>query len=90
MRTYHRQVIRSGLAAPQPSPHFIERIVEMAIAGLAGRGLGEEQLMGPVVHRLERMLNPAQRISRVFQADGMAGLLRRAAIRPVATKLGAS
>jgi gamma-glutamylcysteine synthetase len=90
MRTYHRQAIRSGLAAPQPAPNFLPTIVEMAAEGLRGRGLGEELLLAPIYHRLERNLNPAQRASRVFQSDGISGLLRRTAIRPAATKHAAS
>jgi gamma-glutamylcysteine synthetase len=86
MRTYHRQVIRTGLAAPQPAPNLIVQIVEMAAEGLRRRGLGEEVLLAPIYHRIERMLNPAQRLSRVFQADGIGGLLRRNAIRPSATR----
>jgi gamma-glutamylcysteine synthetase len=90
MRTYHRQVIRTGLGAPQPAPDFLPQLVEMAAEGLRRRGQGEEQLLAPLYHRLERNLNPAQRMRRIFQSDGMAGLLRRAAIRPAATIHAAS
>jgi gamma-glutamylcysteine synthetase len=86
MRTYHRQVIRSGLGAPQPAPRFLSQIVEMAEEGLRRRGLGEERFLSPIYRRLERKLNPAQRARAIFQADGVAGLLRRAAIRPIATR----
>lgn len=90
MRTYHRQVIRTGLAAPQPAPGLLPQIVTMAAEGLRRRGRGEERLLAPIFQRLERRMNPAHQIRYLFQADGIAGLLRRAAIRPVATKLGAS
>jgi gamma-glutamylcysteine synthetase len=90
MRTYHRQVIRTGLAAPQPAPNFLSQIVMLAAEGLRRRGVGEERLLAPIYRRLERKLNPAQRIRYLFHSDGIDGLLRRAAIRPVATKLGAS
>ena len=90
MRTYHRQAIRSGLAAPQPAPDFLLQIVQMAAEGLARRGQGEERLLEPIYKRLERSFNPAQRIRYIFQADGVAGLLRHAAIRPSSTTLGAS
>lgn len=86
MQTYHRQTIRSGLSAPQPAPNFLKQIVEMANAGLQRRGLGEERLLLPLYQRLERRLNPAQRSRYYFQSDGIAGLLRRTAIRPAATK----
>ena len=90
MRTYHRQAIRTGLAAPQPAPDFLLRIAEMAAEGLRRRGLGEERYLSPIFHRLERRLNPAQRMRYVFQTDGIAGLLRHAAIRPVLTRHAAS
>lgn len=90
MRTYHRQAIRTGLAAPQPAPDFLARIAEMAAEGLRRRGLGEERYLSPIFHRLERRLNPAQRMRYVFQSDGVAGLLRHAAIRPVLTRHAAS
>jgi gamma-glutamylcysteine synthetase len=86
MRTYHRQVIRTGLAAPQPATGFLAQIVTMADEGLRRRGLGEERFLAPIYQRLERRLNPAQRTHYVFQADGVMGLLRRAAIRPAATR----
>lgn len=90
MRTYHRQVIRTGLAAPQPTTDFLPRIVALAEEGLRRRGRGEERLLAPLYLRLERRLNPAQRNRSIFQSDGIAGLLRRAAIRPAATRRGAS
>jgi gamma-glutamylcysteine synthetase len=82
MRTYHRQVIERGLAAPQPAANFLSRIVAMAEEGLAQRGLGEARYLAPIQHRLARRENPAQRARRVFQVDGMHGLLAHAAIRP--------
>jgi len=82
MRTYHQQVIRFGLAAPQPAPHFLETIVELATTGLQRRGHGEEQLLTPIHNRLYRRLNPAQQNRRLFDFEGMAGLLKYASIYP--------
>lgn len=82
MRTYHQQVIRFGLAAPQPAPRFLETIVELATTGLQQRGHGEESLMTPIHNRIYRRLNPAQRNRRIFDFDGMPGLLSQAAIYP--------
>ena len=82
MRTYHQQAIRFGLAAPQPAPRFLETIVELATVGLQQRGHGEESLMTPIANRLYRRLNPAQRNRRIFDFDGMAGLLSQASIYP--------
>ena len=82
MRTFHRQAIRNGLAAPQPAPGFLEEIARLAAAGLHSRGLGEEPLMDPIFERLARHENPAQRARRIYRTDGMAGLLAATAIRP--------
>ena len=82
MRTFHRQVIRDGLAAPQPAPGFLEDIARLAEEGLRSRGLGEESLMAPIFKRLARHENPAQRARRIYRTDGMAGLLAATAIRP--------
>lgn len=82
MRTFHRQAIRSGLAAPQPAPGFLAEIVRLAEEGLRSRGQGEEILMEAIFDRLARRENPAQRLRRIYRTDGMAGLLAAAAIRP--------
>ena len=81
MRTYHQQAIRYGLRAPQPAPHFLEHIVAQAADGLRQRGFGEETLLAPVLSRLDRHQNPAQRARAVFQSDGMAAMIEAATIR---------
>jgi gamma-glutamylcysteine synthetase len=90
MRTYQRQAIQRGLAAPQPSPGFLATLVEMAEEGLRRRGRGEEHLLAPIYQRLGRAENPAQRARRIFVTDGLHGLLAHAAIRPEATRRAAS
>lgn len=82
MRTYHRQVIKHGLAAPQPAHNFLETIVHYADWGLQQRSQEEESLLRPIQRRLERGQNPAQRVRSVFQIDGLRGLLAHTAIRP--------
>jgi hypothetical protein len=82
MRTYHRQVIARGLAAPQPAPEFLRKIVGLAEAGLQQRQQGEEKFLKPIFDRLERHMNPAQQARRIFQSDGLPGLLAHTAIRP--------
>ncbi len=52
MSVYHQQVVRFGLAAPQPAPHFLDGIVEMARDGLTTRGRAEEQMLTPLFGRL--------------------------------------
>jgi gamma-glutamylcysteine synthetase len=86
MRLYHRQVIRAGLLAPQPAPNFLAEIVQMAATGLEQRGQGEARYLLPIFNRLARGLNPAQRVRRLFQVDGIPGLLRHTAIRPRAVR----
>lgn len=90
MRNYHRQVIARGLAAPQPAPRFLYRIVAMAEEALRRRGFGEERLLLPIHNRLQRQLNPAQQARRIFQVDGLHGLLAHAAIRPALTRPASS
>lgn len=86
LRVYHQQVIRRGLAAPQPAPDFLRRVVELAEEGLAARGMGEERLLAPIRRRLTWNENPAQRARRIFHSEGLAGLLAHTAIRPDATR----
>jgi gamma-glutamylcysteine synthetase len=87
MRTYHKQAIAGGLAAPQPAPDFLYRLVSWAKQGLQSRGYGEERLIEPILKRLYRRENPAQRARRIFRTDGMAELIAHAAIRPTLTRL---
>lgn len=82
LRTYHGQAIAQGLYAPQPVAGFLDQVVTLAERGLQARGRGEESFLSPIYDRLSRRENPAQRARRIFQIDGMAGLLRWTAIRP--------
>lgn len=82
LHSYHTQAIARGLHASQPAPDFLPRMVELAADGLRARGCGEEVFMTPLQQRLERRENPGQRVRRVFQIDGMPGLLAHTAIRP--------
>ena len=90
MRAYHRQVIVRGLAAPQPAPGFLQAMAQGAEQGLQRRGLGEEVLLQPIFQRLQRRENPAQRVRRIFQTDGLHALLTYTAIRPEFTRPAAS
>ena len=75
MRAWHRRVIISGLAAPDPLQGFLDEILRLAEEAVRARGLGEERLFAPLWRRLEARENPAQVARRVFEKDGMAGLL---------------
>ena len=61
MRQWHHQVIHEGLAAPEPSPGLIRRILDIASDALHGRSLGEEVYLEPLFKRLDDQCNPAQR-----------------------------
>lgn len=82
MRIWHKQVIRSGLDAPQPAPRFLHRILMLAEEALRRRGLNEEPLLAPLWSRLDRAENPAQRARRIYRSDGLATLITAATIRP--------
>ena len=75
MKQYHEQVIRAGLAAPEPAPGFLAEVLTLAEAALARRGYGEESMLAPLWQRLERRENPGQWVRRVFKAEGVEGLI---------------
>ncbi len=75
MQQYHEQVVRAGLAAPEPVPGFLADILELVAAAFARRGYGEESMLAPLWQRLERRENPAQRVRRVFAEKGLEGLI---------------
>ncbi|MCY3710703.1 MAG: glutamate-cysteine ligase family protein [Caldilineaceae bacterium] len=75
MQQYHEQVVRAGLAAPEPAPGFLADILELVAAALTRRGYGEERMLAPLWQRLERRENPAQRVRRVFTKKGLEGLI---------------
>lgn len=75
MRSWHRRVITSGLAAPEPEEDFLYRILRLAEEAVRARGLGEEVYFAPLWQRLEKKENPAQRMRRVFLQSGLDGLL---------------
>ena len=77
MRQYHAQVIRAGLAAPEPAPRFLAEVLALAEAALARRGHGEERMLTPLWQRLEQRENPAQRARRIFAEKGVEGLMER-------------
>ena len=75
MQQYHEQVVRAGLAAPEPAPGFLAEVIGLAAAALARRGYGEEGMLAPLWRRLEQKKNPAQRVRRVFAEEGLEGLI---------------
>lgn len=75
MRTWHHAVVREGLAAEQPVEGLLDGVLGLCSDALAARGRGEEALLSPLVARLERGQNPAQRAAAAFQAGGVEALL---------------
>ena len=75
MQQYHEQVVRAGLAAPEPAPGFLSEILGLAQAALARRGYGEESMLAPLWRRLMRRENPAQHMQRVFAEKELEGLI---------------
>ena len=75
MRIYHQQVIRHGLAAPQPAPGFLHHLLQLAEAALERRGFGEETVpVRPPASPGTGCESRPARTGRVH-CDGIGGLL---------------
>jgi gamma-glutamylcysteine synthetase len=67
----HRDVaVKQGLAAPDPVPHFLATVVDIAEKGLRRRGESEETFLEPVRYRLERRMGPADEAKSLFERGG--------------------
>ncbi len=75
MMAYHGEAVRDGLAAVEPVPGFLAEVLALAEKALARRGHGEERMLAPLWGRLARRENPAQSVRRVFDAEGVEGLV---------------
>ena len=75
MKQYHEQVIRAGLAAPEPAPGFLAEILALAEAALARRGYGEERMLTPLWQRLEQKENPGPAGAAGLREGGVGGLI---------------
>jgi len=75
MRDWHTQVVRHGLAAPEPVDGLIEGVLERAKGALRGRGRQEAALLEPLFRRLQRKQNPAQRARALLADEGLAALI---------------
>jgi len=80
MRRWHGQVIRLGLAAPEPVEGLIFGVLERAKGALRGRGRQEAALLNPLFRRLDRRENPAQRSQALLSAEGLPALLEAVSI----------
>jgi len=81
MRSWHRWVITSGLAAPEPAQDFLEKILRLAEDAVRARGFGEEVYFAPLWQRLEKKENPAQVARQLFLKGGLEGMLEYVQIR---------
>jgi gamma-glutamylcysteine synthetase len=80
MLRYRGQVLLGGMRAEEPAKGFLHALVEMAEAGLRGRGRGEEAYLRPVWRRLEKRQAPADRARAQFLKHGMGALLDELAL----------
>ena len=80
MRRWHGEVIRSGLAAPEPVDGFTLGVLERAKGALRARGRKEAPLLNPLFKRLERGENPAQRARALLATDGIDAVIANARI----------
>lgn len=73
---YRERAIAAGLGAEEPFPGFLRRTLELAEAGLRGRGAGEEAHLADAWERLERRRSPADEALEIFNREGIGGLVR--------------
>jgi hypothetical protein len=77
MVRYRQAAVRDGLGAPEPAPGLLTGLVEIARAGLKGRGRGEERLLAPIDQRLASSQAPGQRAQQILRQSGMEALLEQ-------------
>jgi glutamate--cysteine ligase len=75
MVRYRRAAVRDGVRAPEPASGLLANLVEIARAGLASRGRGEEALLGPIDRRMAAGQSPGHRARSQFGRSGMPGLI---------------
>lgn len=81
MRLYRRAAVRDGLKAREPIKGLVRELVRIAEEGLRKRGRGEEKFIAPMWERLERKENPGMRARKIFEREGMEGLLDEVVIK---------
>jgi gamma-glutamylcysteine synthetase len=80
MQAYHRRALVEGLAAHEPAPEFLAKILHFSQDALQRRGYGEEQLLAPLWQRLHARENPAQQALRRYREAGIAALINSVTI----------
>lgn len=75
LQEYRELAVKQGLAAPEPVPHFLDTIVDIAEKGLRSRDEGEEIFLEPVRERLEQRTGLADEARALFERGGFAALV---------------
>lgn len=73
---FDMQAVVSGLAASEPVPDYLCRVLEVCGEALQKRGRGEDKYLHPLWRRLECRRNPAQDATQAFQQGGMEALIQ--------------
>jgi glutamate--cysteine ligase len=70
-----------GKIGRRPIAALARQMVDVAHAGLAARGLGEERYLEPLYERIDKRESPADRTIKIFRKEGLEGLLRATELR---------
>lgn len=77
LQRYRKRAVEQALAASEPNPGFLDKIVDIAEAGLRRRGKGEETFLDPVRDRLGQRSGPANEAQTVFERGGAVALVQK-------------
>lgn len=83
LRESRMEAIRKGMDAEAggvPVARVSESMVNIALEGLKKRGLAEEVFLEPLKKRLEERCCPADKAARIFNEEGLTGLLEKRGI----------
>jgi gamma-glutamylcysteine synthetase len=75
LHAYHCRAVVDGLAAEEPAPDFLVRILHFSQEALVRRGYGEEELLAPLWQRLHTRQNPAQQALQRYHEAGVKSMI---------------
>ena len=78
---YRSRAVRDGLAAEEPTPGFLESVIDVAEQGLKARGHREEDLLSPLRERLAVRSGPADRARALARSGGAVAVANALALR---------
>jgi gamma-glutamylcysteine synthetase len=78
---YRSRAVRDGLAAEDPTPGFLESVLDVAERGLKARGHGDEDLLSPLRERLAVRSGPADRARALARSGGAVAVANALALR---------